>query len=135
MEDLSIETDIQGFDIDGEIVKAARRNAALAGVEKLIHFQQRDVADLSHPKRYGFIVTNPPYGERISDKKELPELYRVFGRVAFALSDWSVYVITSFEDAPKYMGKKPDKNRKLYNGMMKTYFYQFPGAKPPKRKV
>ncbi len=132
-ENVEIETDIQGYDIDGEIVKAARRNAALAGVEKLIHFQQRDVADLRHPKKYGFIVTNPPYGERLSDKKELPALYRTFGEAAWQLLDWSVYVITSFEDTEKCMGRKAAKNRKIYNGMMKTYFYQFPGMPPAKR--
>ncbi len=130
LEDTQAETDIQGYDIDGEIVKAARRNASLAGVEKLIHFQQRDVADLRHPKKYGFIVTNPPYGERISDKKELPDLYRTFGEAAWGLSDWSVYVITSYEDVERFMGRKAAKNRKIYNGMMKTYFYQFVGAKP-----
>ena len=133
LEDLDVETDIQGYDIDGEIVKAARKNADLAGVGKLIHFQQRDVADLRHPKKYGFIITNPPYGERLSERSELPALYKVFGDAAFALSDWSVYVITGYEDAPKYMGRKPAKNRKIYNGMLKTYFYQFPGAKPPRR--
>ncbi|MBE6015697.1 MAG: class I SAM-dependent RNA methyltransferase [Lachnospiraceae bacterium] len=133
MEDLNIEVDIQGYDIDGEIVKAARRNAELAGVEKLIHFQKRDVADLSHPKKYGFVVTNPPYGERISEKKELPKLYGSFGEAIKRLDDWSVYVITSYEDVERYIGKKAAKNRKIYNGMMKTYFYQFPGAKPPKR--
>jgi len=132
-ENTDVETDIQGYDIDGEIVKAARRNADLAGVGKLIHFQQRDVADLHHPKKYGFIITNPPYGERLSERSELPALYKTFGEAAFALSDWSVYVITGYEDAPKYMGRKAAKNRKIYNGMLKTYFYQFPGERPPKR--
>ncbi|MBR5336893.1 MAG: class I SAM-dependent RNA methyltransferase [Lachnospiraceae bacterium] len=134
LEDINVDTDIQGYDIDGEIVKAARKNAALAGVEKLIHFQQRDVADLSHPKRYGFIVTNPPYGERISDKKDLPALYKTFGDAAWRLSDWSVYVISSYEDVERYMGRKATKNRKIYNGMMKTYYYQFIGSPPNKVK-
>ena len=131
MENKDIETDIQGYDIDKEIVRAARRNAALAGVEGLIHFQQRDVAALSHPKKYGFIITNPPYGERISEKKELPGLYRSFGEAAWKLSDWSVYVISGYEDVERYMGRKADKNRKIYNGMMKTYFYQY---KPKRTK-
>ena len=68
--DLSVQTDIQGYDIDGDIVRAARANAKAAGVDELIHFQQRSVSDLSHPKKYGFLITNPPYGERIEDKEE-----------------------------------------------------------------
>ena len=77
--DLSVQTDIQGYDIDGDIVRAARANAKAAGVDELIHFQQRSVSDLSHPKKYGFLITNPPYGERIEDKKNLPELYKTIG--------------------------------------------------------
>ena len=127
-----VETDIQGYDIDGKIVAAARINAQQAGVEKLIHFQERDVANLSHSKKYGFIITNPPYGERISEKSELPALYKTLGERFAALDDWSMYVITAFEEAEKYIGRKADKNRKIYNGMMKTYFYQFMGPKPQK---
>lgn len=129
-----ISMDIQGYDIDGDIIKAARTNAAEAGVEHLIHFQQRSISALSHPKKYGFIITNPPYGERIEEKENLPSLYREFGERFGALDAWSAYMITAYEDAEKYIGKKADKNRKIYNGMMKTYFYQFLGPKPPKRK-
>ncbi len=131
--DKDIEVDIQGYDIDGEVVKAARENAKRAGVEHLIHFQQREVAKLKHPKKYGFIITNPPYGERLEEKAELPKLYAQIGESYRGLCDWSMYLITSYEDAPKYIGKKADKNRKIYNGMIKTYFYQFMGPKPPKR--
>ena len=131
--DTHIETDIQGYDLDDEMVKISRENARLAGVEKLIHFQRRDVADLSHPKKYGFIITNPPYGERISDKEELPALYRTIGERYASLDSWSMYLITSFDKAELAIGRKADKNRKIYNGMMKTYFYQFLGPKPPKR--
>ena len=134
LEDYDFHGDLQGYDIDGEVVKAARANAKMAGVDKMIHFQQRDVADLRHPKKYGFVVTNPPYGERIAEKEELPALYRSFGQALDTLEDWSVYVITSYEDVEKYMGRKAAKNRKIYNGMMKTYYYQFPGAKPPRRE-
>ena len=134
MIDLSIETDIQGFDIDESMVAIARENARLAGVDKLIHFQRRDVAQLSHPKKYGFIITNPPYGERISDKEELPRLYRTIGERFAALDSFSMYLITSYEQAEKDIGRKADKNRKIYNGMMKTYYYQFLGPKPPKRQ-
>ena len=134
MVDLQVETDIQGYDIDGEIVKAARANAEAAGVGKLIHFQQRPVSQLSHPKKYGFLVTNPPYGERLEEKENLPALYREIGERFRALDSWSAYIITAYEGAEKYIGRKADKNRKIYNGMMKTYFYQFLGPRPPARK-
>ena len=128
--DTSVQVDIQGYDIDGDIIRAARANAKAAGVDHMIHFQQRSVADLSHPKKYGFLITNPPYGERIEEKKNLPELYKTIGERFAALDSWSAYLITSYEEAEKYIGRKADKNRKIYNGMMKTYFYQFLGPKP-----
>lgn len=134
MVNTDISVDIQGYDVDGEIVKAARENAKRAGVEQLIHFQQRGVCDLHHPKKYGFIITNPPYGERMEEKKALPVLYRQIGQAFKELDSWSLYMITSYEEAEKQIGRKADKNRKIYNGMMKTYFYQFLGPKPPKRK-
>lgn len=127
-----IETDIQGYDIDGDIIKAARQNAREAGVDHLIHFQQRPLSELSHPKKYGFIVSNPPYGERLEEKSHLPALYTEIGDRFRELDSWSMYLITSYEDAEKYIGKKADKNRKIYNGMLKTYYYQFLGPKPPK---
>lgn len=132
--DLSVQTDIQGYDIDGDIVRAARANAKAAGVDEMIHFQQRSVSDLSHPKRYGFLITNPPYGERIEDKKNLPELYKTIGERFAELDSWSAYIITAYEDTERYFGRKADKNRKIYNGMMKTYFYQFLGPKPPRKR-
>ncbi len=128
-----IVTDIQGYDIDGEIVKAARENARLAGVDHLIHFQQRPVSELSHPKKYGFLISNPPYGERMEEKEALGGLYTEIGEAMGRLDSWSTYLLTSYEDAEKYIGRKADKNRKIYNGMLKTYFYQFLGPKPPKR--
>ena len=130
-----VETDIQGYDIDGEIIRAARQNAQRAGVDQLIHFQQRPVSSLSHPKKYGFLITNPPYGERLEEKEALPALYREIGERFKQLDSWSAYLITSYEDAERYIGRKADKNRKIYNGMMKTYFYQFLGPKPPRRKT
>lgn len=129
-----IDVDIQGYDIDPSVIKTARRNAREAGVEHLIHFQERDVKELRHPKKYGFVITNPPYGERLEDKKDLPALYRTFGESFRKLDSWSAYMITSYEDAERYFGRKADKNRKIYNGMLKTYFYQFAGPKPPKKK-
>lgn len=128
-----IEMNIQGYDIDGDIVKAARQNARDAGVEHLIHFQQMPVSRLASSRKYGFIITNPPYGERLEEQKELPGLYREIGRAFSNLDTWSYYIITSYEDAQKYIGRTADKNRKIYNGMIKTYFYQYIGPKPPKK--
>lgn len=132
MVDDQIQVDIQGYDIDGEVVRLARQNAKLAGVEHLIHFQQRPVSQLSHPKKYGFVITNPPYGERLEEKEALPALYREIGQSFGRLDTWSKYLITSYENAQKYIGRKADKNRKIYNGMIKTYYYQYLGPKPPK---
>lgn len=133
MIDRNVDVDIQGYDINPDAVKAARQNAIDAGVDHMIHFQERSVADLRHPKKYGFIITNPPYGERLEEKADLPELYKAFGDSFKRLDSWSAYMITSYEDAEKYFGRKADKNRKIYNGMLKTYFYQFQGPKPPRR--
>ena len=131
--DDTVEVDIQGYDVDGSVIKIARRNAREAGVDHLIHFQERDVKDLSHPKKYGFIITNPPYGERLEDKSTLPPIYQAFGKSFKELDSWSAYMITSYDEAEKYFGRKADKNRKIYNGMLKTYFYQFLGPKPPRK--
>ena len=148
--DLSVQTDIQGYDSDPQVIRMARENARLAGVDHLIHFQQRAVEQLSHPKKYGFIITNPPYGERLKGEDGegsgaggeageaaawLPGLYTQIGEAFARLDTWSKYVITSYEDAERYIGRKADKNRKIYNGMMKTYYYQFLGPKPPKKKT
>lgn len=132
--DTNIDIDIQGYDLNPDAVKAARQNAKDAGVEHLIHFQERAVKDLRHPKKYGFIITNPPYGERLEEKRDLPALYREFGESFRRLDTWSAYMITSYEEAEKYFGRKADKNRKIYNGMLKTYFYQFQGPRPPRRE-
>lgn len=131
---LNIDTDIQGYDIDEEAIRAARANAKLAGVEKLIHFQKRPVKELRHPKPYGFIITNPPYGERLEEKEALGQLYREIGESFNRLDKWSMYLITSYDRAENDIGRKADKNRKIYNGMLKTYYYQFLGPRPPKKK-
>ena len=132
--DDGIETDIQGYDIDPAMVKAARENAREAGVDHLIHFQARPVSELRHPKKYGFVVTNPPYGERLEEKEALPALYREIGEAFERLDSWSMYLITGYEDAERYIGRRADRNRKIYNGMLKTYFYQFLGPRPPRRQ-
>ncbi len=131
--DMSVQTDIQGYDIDAAVLKVARENAKRAGVDHMIHFQQRSIEDLHHPKKYGFLIMNPPYGERMEEKENLPRLYRQIGEAYNRLDSWSMYLITSYEEAQRDIGLKADKNRKIYNGMLKTYFYQFMGPKPPKR--
>ncbi len=128
------DVDIQGTDVDGAVIKTAGRNAREAGVGDLIRFRQQDVRDLAHDGKYGFVITNPPYGERMEDKEALPELYRAFGDSFRRLDCWSAYMITAYEDAERYFGQKAAKNRKIYNGMIKTYFYQFPGPKPPRKE-
>lgn len=132
--DLHVDTDIQGYDIDDKMVAVSRENAKLAGVDGLIHFQRRGVEALSHPGKYGFIITNPPYGERLEEKAALPALYKTIGERFANLDTFSMYLITAYEQAERDIGRKADKNRKIYNGMMKTYYYQFLGPKPPKRK-
>lgn len=130
----NLDMDIQGYDINNNAIKAAMENAENAGVNHLIHFQRRALSQLSHRKKYGFIITNPPYGKRLDmPDDEIPYLYKELGQVYRNLDEWSMYLITAYGQAEKYIGKKADKNRKIYNGMVKTYFYQYFGKKPPKR--
>ena len=132
MIDKDVQVDIQGYDVDASVLKLARKNAVEAGVEHLIHFQEREVKNLRHPKKYGFVITNPPYGERLEDRETLPTIYTDFGEGYCHLESWSAYMITSYEETEHYFGRQADKNRKIYNGMLKTYFYQFQGPRPPK---
>ena len=118
--------DIQGYDIDPAMIPVCRENAERAGVLSLIHFQERDIAKMSHGKKHGVLMTNPPYGERIEDKRNLPLLYTELREAYEGLNDWQLFVITAYEQAEKYLGKS-FKNRKIYNGMMKTYLYQYKG--------
>lgn len=124
---------IQGYDLDADVLKMARANAALAGVDEQIHFQQRDILNFRSPKKYGFVISNPPYGERLSTKDEMELLYRTIGNVIKENETWSFFLLSGYEDAQRAIGKKATKNRKIYNGMMKTYLYQFMGTKPPRQ--
>ena len=128
-----IVTRIEGYDIDEEMVKIARENAKRAGVSKLVKFGIRPAGELTSSDEYGFVITNPPYGERLEEKAVLPEIYGGFGRAFKKMPTWSAYMITSWEDTEKHFGKKADKNRKIYNGMLKTTYYQFLGPKPPRK--
>lgn len=134
-----VELHIQGYDISEEVLRMARANAKLAGVEEVIHFQQRDVRDFHTPKKYGFVISNPPYGERLSTREEMFELYRCVGQVMSENDTWSFFLLSGFDEAQKAIAsggdrKKATKNRKIYNGMMKTYLYQYMGAKPPAKR-
>ena len=133
MVDTSVKVQLEGYDIDPEMTKIAKQNARLAGVEHMIHFETRGVEWLEHKDKYGFIITNPPYGERLEEKVNIPPLYKKIGQQYKKLDTWSMYLITSYENAEKDIGRKADRNRKIYNGMMKTYYYQFLGPRPPKK--
>lgn len=126
---------LEGYDIDPRSIRIARENAEKAGVSEYIHFQTRDVAELSSKDKYGYILTNPPYGERLSDLRQVEKLYGIMGDRFGRLDTWSWYIITAHEGFEAAFGKKATKNRKLYNGRIKCYFYQYFGPKPPKRIV
>ena len=123
---------ILASDIDGRVLKTARRNAELAGVAEYVAFQTLPVSDIRSKKKYGCIITNPPYGERLGEKKEAEELYRQMGTVFSELDAWSFYVLTAHEDFERFFGRRADRKRKLYNGRLKVDYYQFYGPKPPK---
>ena len=129
-----ISTDIQGYDIDPDMVKAARENAREAGVDHLIHFQARPVSELRHPKKYGFLVTNPPYGERLEEKAALPGLYREIGEAFARLDSWSMYLITGYEDAERYIGRKTLDRVLDLQWNAEDVFLSVSGPKPPRRQ-
>jgi putative N6-adenine-specific DNA methylase len=124
---------IKGYDIDPESIEIAKENAKLANVSQYIDFEVQDVKDLKIDEEYGFLITNPPYGERLEDKESVKALYKEMGKVFKKLGTWSYYIITSHEKFEYEFGKKSDRNRKLYNGMLKAYYYQYMGPKPPKK--
>ncbi|HHW00139.1 MAG TPA: class I SAM-dependent RNA methyltransferase [Clostridiaceae bacterium] len=128
-----IELNIQGSDIDEEAISLARYHAKQAGVDKFIHLQRRDVADISSKHKYGFIICNPPYGERIGENREVEKLYRLMGNVFKKFDTWSFYIITSHPEFERLFGRKADKKRKLYNGRILCNYYQFFGPPPPKK--
>ncbi|NMM61400.1 class I SAM-dependent RNA methyltransferase [Clostridium sp. P21] len=128
------EVKILASDIDGSVIRIARQNAEKAGVADCIAFQKIPVKEFSSKKRYGFIICNPPYGERLGETREVEQVYRELGNVFKSLNDWSCFTITSHSEFEKYFGLKSDKNRKLYNGRIKCYYYQYFGPKPEKQK-
>ncbi|MFV0520607.1 MAG: class I SAM-dependent RNA methyltransferase [Lachnospirales bacterium] len=125
--------EIYGYDIDEEAIEIAKENAIKAGVEDCITFKVQSMKDLQVDKEYGVVITNPPYGERIGEEKEVINLYRTFGDKFKNEKTWSFYCITSNEDFERLYGKKCDKKRKLYNGKIKIDYYQYNGERPPKK--
>ncbi|KXZ39851.1 putative N6-adenine-specific DNA methylase [Alkalithermobacter thermoalcaliphilus JW-YL-7 = DSM 7308] len=121
---------LYGYDIDKDVIEIAKENAQIAGVDHCIKFIQKELKELCIENNYGFIITNPPYGERLEDKKSVEKLYRDMGKIFSKLDTWSFFVITSHPEFEALFGKSSDKKRKLYNGMLKTYFYQYFGPKP-----
>ncbi len=128
------EVEIYASDHDKKVFDYALKNAKVAGVADSILFEKKPLSEFSSRKKYGCIVTNPPYGERMTMDSSLKDLYKDMGRVFAPLDSWSYFIITSFEEFEKYFGKKADKNRKLYNGKIKSYFYQYLGALPERKR-
>lgn len=123
-----------GSDVDPEALKQSRINAELAGVTDYVAFQKLPVQSVETKKKYGVIITNPPYGERIGEEKEIQRLYRDMGKVFRSLDQWSYFIITGYDRFEKYFGEPSTKNRKLYNGDIKTHFYQYYGPLPPRKR-
>lgn len=130
--DEETEFKIQASDIDKEAVMIARKNAELAGVEDYIDFKVFNAKNFESEEKFGFIITNPPYGERLEDRVTVKKLYKDLGYAFKPLKTWSYYLITSYEDFESAFDKKATKKRKLYNGRLKTNIYQYIGPKPPK---
>ncbi|MBK0007482.1 MULTISPECIES: THUMP domain-containing class I SAM-dependent RNA methyltransferase [Priestia] len=124
--------DIAGHDIDHRMVKVAEQNAFEAGLGDLIQFKQMQVRDFTTPKEYGIIIGNPPYGERLSDRPSVEKMYAEMGEAFSKLDTWSIYMLTSHEQFEQYYGKKATKKRKLFNGFIKTDYYQYWGPRPPR---
>ncbi|ASJ56227.1 RNA methyltransferase [Brevibacillus formosus] len=124
--------EIIGTDIDDEILKIARHNATEAGVDDLIHFQRMDVRDVRTKRKYGYLICNPPYGERLGEWKQVAKMYGEMGKTFAAMDTWSFYIITSDEQFEEHFGRTASKKRKLYNGNIKVDYYQFFGPRPPR---
>jgi putative N6-adenine-specific DNA methylase len=125
---------IHGSDIDDEAIGIARYHAQQAGVASDIHLQRMDVADISSRYKYGFIICNPPYGERLGEMPEVEKLYRNMGKIFKTFDTWSFYVLTSHPNFETLFGRKANKKRKLFNGRIQCNYYQFYGPQPPKVK-
>ena len=124
-----------GTDIDDSALKVARRNAELAGVADSIHFQRQEVKDLTTSKKYGKLITNPPYGERLGEDAQIQQLYRELAQVKKDLDTWSFYILTAYPYLERVFGQRATKRRKLYNGGIECQYYQYYGPRPPKPRA
>lgn len=129
-----VEFRCMGYDINGDVLKLARHHAERAGVAEHTDFHKLPVAELSSNKKYGCVICNPPYGERLSNKREVIQLYREMGQVFKTLGDgtWSFFVLTSMQDFEKQFGTRANKKRKLFNGRLRVDLYQYFGPLPPR---
>lgn len=127
--DYDAELDILGFDIDGRMIEIAKRNALAAGVSHNIEFKQLAVADYKTEKDFGIMISNPPYGDRLGEEEAVHQLYREMGEVFRPLETWSKYIITSDLDFETYYGERATKKRKLYNGTIRTDYFQYWGKR------
>ncbi len=125
---------IIGTDIDEKVLSLARYHAKMAGVDDQIHFQCMPVSEVRSRHKYGYIICNPPYGERLGELKQVEELYRQMGKVFTALDTWSYAIVTSYTEFEKLFGRKADRRRKLYNGRIECQYYQYIGPRPPWRQ-
>lgn len=130
-----VDIKIYASDMDEKAIEIAKDNAYEAGVDDYISFSVGDMARIKSDEKYGYIICNPPYGERLGERKEVQKLYQRMGKVFKKFDTWSTYIITSDEEFEKLYGKKASKKRKLYNGRLKTDYYQFFGPKPPKEML
>lgn len=127
---LDREVRISGFDLDAAQISLALRHARAAGVERCIHLQRRDMREFSSRFAHGVIVTNPPYGKRLSREEDVRTLMRDFGRMVESLDEWSCCILSSLPDLPKFFGRTCDRVRKLYNGRLECGYYQFLKSPP-----
>ena len=130
--DYDSELDISGYDIDGRMIEISKRNAEEVGLLDDINFKQLAAKDFKTDKKYGTIVANPPYGERLSDLDQVRTLYKQMGEVYRPLKTWGKYILTSDLEFERFYGAKADKRRKLYNGSLRTDLFQYWGPRKPK---
>lgn len=129
--DYETELTIYGSDIDGKAVAAARENAIAAGVDDCIRFRRLDVRDFRAEAPSGIIITNPPYGERIGEKKAIEAIYGAYRKFFQENPDWSLFLITTDKNVEqKIFGHEANRRRKLYNGRLEVCYYQFHGKRP-----
>lgn len=132
--DYDVMPEIYGSDIDPAAIALAKENAELAGVDDCITFEVKPSQEITLPGKYGVLISNPPYGERIGELKEVENMYRALGATMQSDTTWSAYVITSMEYFESLFGRKADRKRKLFNGRIKTDYYQFEGPRPPRKE-